>query len=134
MIQKLQRCANKFIRLAFGLSYRSSITNVMKENQIMSLEQLLQFDISRCMYQYFNNLLPKIIMQTFDRHIHIRPDRISRSMSNVYPKYCRIHLTKQSFKYKGPLAWNKLSNSLKAIKSSKSFVQNLKKFVLSVTN
>ena len=60
MIHKLRCSVSKFIRLIFNLNYRTSATNVIKENEIMSIEKLFKFETANFMYRHFNNLLPSV--------------------------------------------------------------------------
>ena len=69
MIYKLQCTENKFIRLIFNLNYRISVTYIMKENEIMSVEQLYKFEIASFMYQHFFNLLPSVFGHIFNKNI-----------------------------------------------------------------
>ena len=77
----------------------------------MSIEKLFEFEIANFIYQHFNNLLPSVFGHIFDQSILKSNTRNSRNGSNVFSKYCWLNLTKQSFKYKGPLMWNKISDS-----------------------
>ena len=66
LIQKIQCSVNKFIRLIFGLHYKSSVKNIMKENNIMSLVQLQHIETTCYIYQYLNNQLLNALMCEFD--------------------------------------------------------------------
>ena len=50
-IHKLQCSVNKFIRLIFNLNYRASVTYIMKENYIMLIEKLFEFETANFMYR-----------------------------------------------------------------------------------
>ena len=134
MIHKLQCSVNKFIRLIFNLNYRTSITYTMKENEILSIEKLFKFETANFMYRHFNNLLPSVFGHTLDQSILKNSTRKTRNGSNVFPKYCRLNLTKQSFKYKGSLMWNKIPDSIKNITPIKGFHRALKTFLLETTS
>ena len=99
MIHKLQCSVNKFIRLIFNLNYRTSVNYTMKENEILSIEKLFKFETADFMYRHFNNLLPSVFGHILDQNILKDNTRKTRNGSNVFPKYCRLNLTKQSFKY-----------------------------------
>ena len=100
MIYILQCSVNKFIRLIFNLNYRTSVTFTMKENEILSIEKLFKFGTADFMYRHFNNLLLSVFGHILDQNILKNNTRKTRNASNVFPKYCRLNLTKQSFKYK----------------------------------
>ena len=106
MLHKLRCSVNKFIQLIFNLNYRASVIYVMKENEITSMEKL--FEIANFMSRHFNNLLPSVFGHIFDQNILKSNTRKTKNGSNTFPKYCRLDLIKQSFKYKGSLMWNKI--------------------------
>ena len=134
MIHKLQCIVNKFIRLIFNLNYRASVTYTMKENEILSIKKLFKFETANFMYRPFNNLLPSVFGHILDQSILKNNTRKARNGSNVFPNYCRLNLTKHSFKYKGPLMWNKIPNSIKNITPIKGFHRALKTFLLETTS
>ena len=39
---KIQRIANKFIRLTFGLHHRANVTDIMGNNNIMTIDQITE--------------------------------------------------------------------------------------------
>ena len=122
------------IDIQFELSYRTSVTYTMKENEILSIEKLFTSETANFMYQHFNNLLPSVFGPILDQNILKNNTRKTRNGSNVFPKYCRLNLTKQSFKYKGPLMWNKIPDSIKNIIPIKGFHKALKTFLLETTS
>ena len=106
----------------------------MKENEILSIEKLFKFETANFMYRHFNNLLPSVFGHILDQSILKNNTRRTRNGSNVFAKYCRLNLTKQSFKYKGPLMWNKIPDSIKNITPIKGFHKALKMFLLETTS
>ena len=51
------------------LNYRSSVTYTIKQNEIMSVEQLYKFETANCMYQHFDNLLTRVFGHCYDQNI-----------------------------------------------------------------
>ena len=66
-VQKVQQIVNKFIRMIFGLHHRASVTNIMKDNGIMTIDQILVNKLELCsfMYKYTKNLLPPCFFNLF---------------------------------------------------------------------
>ena len=93
----------------------------------MAIEQTAQLERVKFMHKYFNNMLPDAF-NNFFHHNHRNCDT-SRSCSKaiVFPKFCRIKLTQQSFKYKGPVQWNKLPSPLR---ETKSFINHSRQFYI----
>ena len=42
---KIQRIANKFIRLTFGLHHRANVTDILRNNNIMTINQITELEI-----------------------------------------------------------------------------------------
>ena len=53
----IQRIVNKFIRMIFGLHHRASVTNIIKENGIMTIDQINKLELCSFMYKYTKGLL-----------------------------------------------------------------------------
>ena len=130
LIQGLQNTTNKVIRLAFNAKKGDDITAVMKKHNIITIQQTAQLEIVKFMYKYFNNMLPDAFNNFFQHnHRNCNTGR-SRLKAKIFPKSCRIKLTQQSFKYKGPVQWNKLPPALREIKSLKSFINQSRQFFI----
>ena len=57
-LNNLQRTVNKFVRLIFYLNRSDSVQTVMQHNIILSIKQLLEFEIAFFMYKYIRGNLP----------------------------------------------------------------------------
>ena len=69
-----------------------------------------------------HNLQPDALNNIFQHNRQNCDTGKSRLKAMVFPKFYRIKLIQQSFKYKGPEQWNKLPLELREIKSLKSFI------------
>ena len=65
-VQKIQRIVNKFIRMIFGLHHRVSVTNIMKDNGMMTIDQINKLELCSFMYKYTKNLLPPCFLIYFN--------------------------------------------------------------------
>ena len=102
LIHRFQNTTNKAIRLAFNAK-KDDIKAVMKKHNIMTTERTVQLEIVKFMHKYFIDMLPDAF-NNFFQHNHRNCDTArSRSKAKVFPKFCRIKLIQQSFKYKGPV-------------------------------
>ena len=131
LIHRLQNTTNKVIRLAFNAKKEDDITAVMKKHNIMIIEQTAQLEIVKFMHKYFNNMLPDAFNNFFQHNYRNCNIGRSRSKATIFPKFCRIKLTQQLFKYKGPVQWNKLPPALKRNKIFEIFYQPIKAVFLS---
>ena len=136
VILNLQRSANKFIRLINGLNFRDSVKQVMVQSHLLSVEQTLEFEIACFMKRYNKSLLPPCFDDFFQTNsINSSAKNITRSTrssSNLLPKFCRINVTKQSMKYKGPLIWNKIPLDIKRLKSYRNFRKHIRSHIISL--
>ena len=67
---------------------------------------------------YNNGMLPPCFDHFFQNNfVSDNFTEYTRSRSKLYPLFCRLNITKQSLRYRGPLAWNKVPSSIKQIKS-----------------
>ena len=58
---KIQQIVNKFIRLTFGLHHRANISDTLRNNNIMTIDQITELEIICFMYKYIKGMLPPII-------------------------------------------------------------------------
>ena len=121
---KIQRIANKFIRMIFKLHPRNSVTNTMRQNNIMTIDQLNKLEIASFMFKYTKNTLPSSFRGLFHNNIN-NLNQKTRSQSKFFPSYCRLSTTQQSLKYKGPLIWSKIPFNIKQLNSYKKFRKTL---------
>ena len=129
MIKHLQTAVNKFIRFIFGLNGRDSVKDVMQKHSIFSINQLAleELETASFMYKYLHGDLPETFQNLFDDNfLDGSNSRQTRSQSKLFPRFCRIVLSKQSLKYRGPLTWNSIPTPLRKIKSYNSFKKEIK--------
>ena len=123
---KIQRIANKFIRMTFGLDYRDNVKDIMHKHNLMTVEQIHQLETACFMYKYTNQMLPLcfkgFLQSTF---IDQTTKRNTRSNSTYHPSFCRLNLTKQRFKHKGTICWNNLPIHIRDLNTFKKFRRSL---------
>ena len=130
MVKKLQNSVNKFIRLIFKLNYRDSVKTLMQQDGILTIHQLEELETASIMYKYLHDELPVTFRNLLDdNQLACGISRQNRSPSNLFPRFCRIELTKQSWKYRGPLTWNSIPVTIRQNKSHKFFKKAIKKNV-----
>ena len=128
MIKHLQTAVNKFIRIIFGLNARDSVKDVMQKHSIFSINQLKELETASSMYKYLHGDLPENFQNLMDdNYLDGSNFRQTKSQSKLFPRFCRIELTKQSLKYRGPLTWNSIPIAIRKIKLYNSFKKEIKK-------
>ena len=123
---KIQQAANKFIRMIFKLQARDNVGKVMKENNILSIEQINNLEVASFMFKYQKNKLPHSFNNFFQNNVFTENNKHNtRSQSKFFSSFSRLNLTKQSFKYKGLVFWNKVPFNIKQSKSLRKFRNDL---------
>ena len=128
---KIQRIANKFIRMIHGIYYKGSVKNAMCTNGLMTVEQIQQLKTACFMFKNSKNLLPNCFANFFSNNLVDPNDKIkTRSNSAYFPSFCRLIVTQQCLKYRGPVVWNKIPLKIKELKAYKKFRNELKRQIL----
>ena len=92
----------------------------MKDNNLLTIRQIRDLEIPTFVNKFMNKLLPLPFDHSFKTAFKITKN--TRSQSSLYPPFCRVHITKQAMRYKGPLIWNDIPFNLRQdSKSLKSF-------------
>ena len=82
------------------------------------------------MNKYLIGDLPETFQNFLDdNYLDGSNSRQTGSQSKLFPRFCRIELTKQSLKYRGPLTWNSIPITIRKIKSYNSLKKEIKKQV-----
>ena len=122
MVKKFQSYVYKFIRLIFKLNHRESVKTLMQQYGILTIHQLEEFETASFMYKYLRDDLPITFRNLLDdNQLACAISRQTGSQSNLFPRFCRIELTKRSLKYRGPLTWNSIPITIRQNKSHNSF-------------
>ena len=88
----------------------------------MTIDQITKLEITCFMYKYIKGMLPPCFDYFFQNNlVSDNLTKCTRSQSKFYFSFCRLNITKQSLRYRGPLAWNKVPSSIKQIKSYSKF-------------
>ena len=85
--------------MIFGLHHRASVTNIMKDNGIMTIDQINKLELCSFMYKYTKNWLPSCFVNLFQHNIVGNNSQINTiSQYKFFPSFCRLNVTKQSLK------------------------------------
>ena len=96
---KIKRMANKFIQLTFGLHHRANITDTLQNNNIMTIDQIIELEIICFMYKYIKDMLPPCFDHFFRNNLVSDNFTKCISQSKFYPSFCVLNITKQSLRY-----------------------------------
>ena len=59
---KIQRIANRFIRMIHGIHFKGSVKNAMYINGLMTVEHIQQLETACFMFKYSKNLLSTVLV------------------------------------------------------------------------
>ena len=139
--------------LQFFLKKRDSVKTLMKENEIMSVNQIFHSEIAKIMRRVDLNTIPTPFIDIF-KNQRRTATMVTRCSSNLFQSFTSFQKCKPSISYTGPYIWNSLPVELKSIttndepineyvsetsdKYGKSFIskfmKKMKKFVLNNIN
>ena len=115
MKKSLERTSEKFLKMVFANNNSDYIRQQMIDQRLLSIDQLLFYEIALVMYKIKNKMLPNCFTELFTSTTHSMTMRSRNQLSAECP---RIQLTKQAINFKGPFIWSKIPNSVKYYSSN----------------
>ena len=109
---KIQACANKFLRVIFFLKRRDSVRAIMRENQLLGVNQIYHVEISKIMQKVALGIGPMAFQNLFLKQIKVS-EIGSGTISNFIQGAASSVICSQSICCTGPLIWNALPNPVK---------------------
>ena len=140
--KKIQACANKFLRIIFFLKPRDSVREIMKENNLLSVNQIYFVELAKLMHKHALGTLPPPLTRIFLGQTR-QTQMVSRAATQIVQPPSRFSKCEQAVRCTGPKIWNSIPNNIKyhteivngivinkPIKLN-SFIFNVKKYALS---
>ena len=139
--KKIQACANKFLRIIFHLKPRDSVRALMKENKLLSVNQIYHLEIAKIMQKYTLKTIPIPFLKIFEGQIRTSRTR-TRSASSIAIAPSSTLKCAQSIRCTGPKIWNALPNNVRFIASEnnglsdqiplplKDFIPGMKRYAI----
>ena len=124
----------KFLKSTFSVYDPQTLREIMRTKGLMTIDQLLFFELGKCMYKIHTATFPVCFQDYFTPIIHIMTTRSRRTFNFETP---RIQLTKQALDFKGGIVWKLIPNHVKfesndlmhQYRSFNSFKIHLKQFI-----
>ena len=132
----IENICQRFLKMTLPHANSNNIHDMMAINQIMTVDQILFYEIAIIMFKIHNDIFPECFKSFFVPTMHQMTTRSRRCFSFDKP---RIQLTKQALNYKGTIIWNNLPNDVKysnndnsrsSFKSLNAFKKSLKNFII----
>ena len=110
--RKIQACANKFLRIIFSIKYKDSVQQIMKDNNLLSVNQIYHVEIAKIMHKVALGSGPiafRSLLQKQMKTAEIGSGRISNYIQGT----SKAVKCSESIRCTGPLIWNMLPSSVK---------------------
>ena len=139
--KKIQACANKFLRIIYFLKPRESVRSVMKENNLLSVNQIYHLEVSKLMQKYTLKTIPSPFYNIFQRQIRTSSTSTRIGTTIVQATYSTSKCA-QSIRCTGPKIWNCVPRTVRFSSPERSnlinsdptplpqFMQKMKEFAL----
>ena len=138
--KKIQACANKFLRMIFFLKPRDSVRSLMKENGLLSVNQIYHLEVAKLMQKLALKSIPSSFNYIFQGQT--RSSRTStRSGTSINQAQSSTEKCAQAIRCSGPKIWNNLPRLIRFSSSPEDeiinnpipmnpFTKNMKKFAM----
>ena len=117
--KKIQACSNKFLRVIFHLKPRDSVRDIMKENKLLSVNQIYQVEIAKLMHKHTLGDIPSPFKDIFQSQVRQSGMR-SRSNSQIIQAPSRTIKYEQSIRCSGPQIYNEIPSDIKYINTDQN--------------
>ena len=114
--KKIQACSNKFLRMIFFLKPRDSVRSLMKENNLLSVNQIYHLEVCKLMQAFSLNALPNSIIDIFQGQVKLSSTSL-RGATSVIQGASRTAKCAQSIRCTGPKLWNQLPKEIRFLSS-----------------
>ena len=125
-VNKLFSMQKKVVRNIAGASYNAHSDPIFKKLKLLKLSDIYETKISKMMYEHNNGTLPSALNEMFTDNTSIH-NYNTRNKNNPHIENRRTCTASKSIRHSGPVIWYKIKNDIKYMKTSKSFINKLKK-------
>ena len=127
ILNQLQGICDKFIRLTLELSRNEEVLPLMKQHNLLTINDIFKYEMAVLMFRFHNRTLPSVFDPIFQSKF---TSITTRSNSRVIPISCRSAVSQQSIRYIGPKTWNNIPLPIRESKTIAAFKKKLKQHLL----
>ena len=120
ILSKLQAVCNKFFRAIYYLDNKDSVSKLLKENEVLRMNQIYDLEVGKVMHRASTNVLPESLKDVF----------YQTRRGNFPIRYSANVTMMKNISHAGPRIWNRLSDDCKKAASSDEFKTKTKAFLL----
>ena len=115
----------KVVRITTNSSYNAHTDKLFVKLNILKLEHIYELSVTSFMFLYMKNALPSCFNNYFVSNKTINT-YTTRNSEKIYIPTTKYNFSRTIIRYKGPVMWNNLSESLKNSPSLSSLKRNFK--------
>ena len=127
-INKVQKLQNTAMRIILSVPFRTHIDDMLKKLGFMDIRSRISYATGCMMFKVLNNMAPCYLSDSFSaiNSVHSIFTRRNKA-GDLYIPMCNTNYGKRTFRYKGCVLWNVLSQDIRNAKSLMSFKMMFKK-------
>ncbi len=126
-LNKIQKLQNAAMRIILGVPFRTHVNDMLRDLSFMDIRSRILYSTGCMMFKVLNNKAPQYLIDCFRaiNNVHSICTRQSKA-GNLYIPTCNTNYGKNTFRYKGCVLWNILSQDIRNAKSFMSFKKMFK--------
>ena len=128
-LNSLSKLQKRAIRIITSANYRAHTDPLFNKLKILPLSKISDYSIIILMYKYARGMLPSVFNDMFIRNYEIHSYNTRQSTKIHVPKV-KTAAYHNSFKYKGTLLWNFISDKINCNCSLAAYKHQLKLYLL----
>ena len=125
IINELIILQKKAIRIINRANYQEHTDPLFKNNKILKLNDLYDFNVAKLMYRYSTGALPTSLNKIFTTH-KTHHNYYTRNRNNPRIPLSKYSTTIKSVRHKGPKLWDKIPNDIRSCTTMNNFKHTLK--------
>lgn len=135
-VDKIQRLQNRAVRIILGNFNYINVRGIdlVKGINVMNVRQRRDYFMALLVFKCIHGLVPEYLANEVTMALEVS-SRITRNVNenDLYVPFVNVEMTKNSFKYQGPIVWNNMPNALKECTSLYGFKQQAKIYFMNCT-
>ena len=130
LLDSLQRCCNKILRIIFFRDSRSNCDAIYKKFQILKILGIDKLEIGFFVYKFFHNTPPKCFAKSFKLNSAVH-QRQTRKCNDIYVPLMKKVICRQSILHNDAKTWNDIPVEIRSSHNLTSFPSKLKEYLIS---
>jgi len=126
VIKKVQTQQNRSLKILYDKDYYTPTTTLHKELNLLLVKDIYNLNIAKFVYKQKHDLLPEIFTNLFTENNQIHKYK-TRQTNNIHQKHPVNKFGKLTTDYQGANIWNNIPNSIRTLKTVKTFSKKLKR-------